>query len=319
MMDTLPNDESLFQMFHRAASERMNFVKVKKSRFVHYTRAEAAMHILKSKEIWMRNASCMNDLTEVQHGMNCFFLAYKGRQGQRLKSNLENLFPGICNEIDRYINGWASQFLSETYLTCISEHLDDEDARGRLSMWRAYGKGDGVAIVMNNTPFLVGSSALKAYASPVEYLNQEQFENELEKVVEKIEGNQDFLVKQNKRMVISYVFNMFKFAVLCTKHPGFREECEWRIVYSPKLGESEHLKREIRSISGIPQTIYKIPLRDLSAEGLVGIEIKDLVNRIIIGPTRYARPTAEAFSQILTEAGVENAEQRIFISDIPLR
>src|SRR6266853_1802850 len=37
-------------------------------RCVHYTSAEAALSIIESKRIWMRNATCMTDYREVKHG-----------------------------------------------------------------------------------------------------------------------------------------------------------------------------------------------------------------------------------------------------------
>ncbi len=38
-------------------------------RFVHYTSAEAALSIIRSKRIWMRNTTCMSDYREVKHGI----------------------------------------------------------------------------------------------------------------------------------------------------------------------------------------------------------------------------------------------------------
>ena len=102
---------------------------------------------------------------------------------------------------------------------------------------------------------------------------------------------------------------MFQFAAICTKHPGFSEEQEWRAIYLPKLGEPSHLKMEIRSISGVPQLIYKIPLRN----------IPGLFNRLIIGPTQYPGALRDAFVELLTKAGVEKAAEKVFVSHIPLR
>src|ERR1700693_3098635 len=42
------------------------------ARFVHYTSAEAALSIIKSKRIWMRNAMSMADYREVQHGFDIY-------------------------------------------------------------------------------------------------------------------------------------------------------------------------------------------------------------------------------------------------------
>src|SRR5688572_2302086 len=38
------------------------------ARFVHYTSADAALKIINQKRLWMRNAACMTDYREVQHG-----------------------------------------------------------------------------------------------------------------------------------------------------------------------------------------------------------------------------------------------------------
>lgn len=35
-------------------------------RFVHYTSAESALRIIKTKQIWMRNATCMSDYREIR-------------------------------------------------------------------------------------------------------------------------------------------------------------------------------------------------------------------------------------------------------------
>src|ERR1700737_472954 len=50
------------------ASEQYRRVRKTGTRFVHYTNASAAMGILRSKTIWMRASSCMNDVSEVRLG-----------------------------------------------------------------------------------------------------------------------------------------------------------------------------------------------------------------------------------------------------------
>jgi len=45
--------------------------------------------------------SCMNDYMEIEHGLNCVEQASKGKHGQRLKSFLDGMFPGISTEIEQ--------------------------------------------------------------------------------------------------------------------------------------------------------------------------------------------------------------------------
>jgi hypothetical protein len=112
---------------------------------------------------------------------------------------------------------------------------------------------------------------------------------------------------------------MLAFAVLCTKHPGFAEEAEWRVIHCPWWENSPHLLKETELIQGVPQPVYKIALEDIPEKGLFGIMIPALIDRIIIGPTRDPLAMAEGFRDLLAKVDVEQPEKRIFKSYIPLR
>ena len=72
--------------------------------------------------------------------------------------------------------------------------------------------------------------------------------------------------------------------MLCTKHPGFHEEKEWQVIYSPKFERSEYLKDDLQVIRGTPQPIVEIPLKNIPQEGFFGAAIPEILDRIIIGP-----------------------------------
>ena len=111
------------QIFFPYAFERQKAVKSQGTRFVHYTRADAAMSIIKTKAIWMRKTSCMNDFMEVHHGLECLTDTYNGEVGALLKANLNIIFSGITNKIEQLFNGWIHHLASDTYVTCFSKHL----------------------------------------------------------------------------------------------------------------------------------------------------------------------------------------------------
>jgi hypothetical protein len=100
---------------------------------------------------------------------------------------------------------------------------------------------------------------------------------------------------------------------------GFREEREWRVIYSPAYAKSDVLIPDIQSIRGVPQQIYKIPLKDIPDQSLVGIELHSLIDRVIVGPTQYPQATYGALVSLLEKAGMTDARKRVVVSDIPLR
>jgi hypothetical protein len=106
-------------------------------------------------------------------------------------------------------------------------------------------------------------------------------------------------------------------AVTCLKHEGFREEREWRIIYSPTRRPSVHITHSIEVIDGVPQLIQKIPLRGAPPDDLALIDIPHLIERVIIGPTQFGAPMFEAFYAALKQAGVQNPN--IVVSGIPIR
>ena len=307
-MQLSPEQKHLEQIFHPYAAEQQAAAFDRQIRFVHYTRAETAMSILKSKQIWMRKSMCMNDFMEVQYGLNHLFETYhRSDVGNKFKSLLDYLFKGLRTEIESLFDSWTWHLRTDTYFTCVSEHKPEEDPFGRLSMWRAYGGMSGVAIVMNNTPFQdsTPSDVLKIYGSPVAYFEGKKFVKKFGEAVNSIESEADLLRHRDRNEIKARIFKMLAFGAVCTKHPGFGEEVEWRVIHFPWWENSAHLNKEIEVVQSVPQPVYKIPLIDIPEKGLHGMTIPSLIDHIIIGPTRDPLAMREAFISLLDEAGVE--------------
>ncbi len=309
----------LLQIFNPYHLRKRDEMQARGGRFVHYTTAEVSVSIIKNQEIWMRKSTTMNDFMEIEHGLECIDAAYNGEPGAKFKEIIGRLHPGFCEDLDKRFDSWKPVFRDDTFLACISEHDDSEDGLGRLSMWRAYGGSNGVAIVLNNGPFLRPSDALNAYTSAVAYLSKEQFKREFSNIVSTMEGDENFLSNIKYDTLLGIVFKMFQYAALSTKHPGFHEEREWQIIHSPIYEASTNLRSDIVTVRGTPQPIYKIPLQNFPEEGLIGATIPELLDRLIIGPTGHPGPAREAFVTLLDRAGVPNAHEKVVVSQIPLR
>jgi hypothetical protein len=194
-----PTQERLWKTLFPLAAERAAKAASANTRFAYYTRAETATSILKTKRIWMRKSMCMNDYMEVQHGLQCLSnTLYKTDAGKRFAAVLDQVFKGLWSEIEKLLNDRIWHLRTDTYFTCVSERKVEEDILGRLSMWRAYGGTNGVALVMNNAPFQAHapSDVLKTSASPVVYFDPEKFEEKFGEVVNNIENDADFIREQ---------------------------------------------------------------------------------------------------------------------------
>jgi hypothetical protein len=289
-----------------------------KRKFVHYTSASVALSIIRNKVVWMRQSSCMNDFLESHYGFD-ILAEYYLKNKESIRKQFNQLSPDFSTSFEEAFDLWSHDFRYSTYMACISEHQDHEDKVGRLSMWRAYGGDAGVAIVMEGSPFLRPSDALRAYTSPVHYLSRDEFTENLQKFLESIVQMKDVLAKKAKDETVALVLSMFRSMILCTKHPGFREEQEWRVIHSPRHEPSERIKIDIEIIGSTPQPVCKLPLVDVPEENLLGIQPNSLINHIIIGPTKFPFIIQDAFIRLFEEMGIEDPYKKIFVSDIPLR
>src|SRR5580692_8826785 len=92
-------------------------------RFVHYTSAEAALKIIRSKRLWMRNATCMSDYREVQHGFDILnkFFSDAAKMDSFVKA-VDQCVPGAAKEAIDLFNVWWRDIRFNTFITSISEH-----------------------------------------------------------------------------------------------------------------------------------------------------------------------------------------------------
>jgi hypothetical protein len=298
----------------------------KYARFVHYTSAEAALNIIRSKHMWMRKTSCMSDYLEVEHGIDILRKLFEDKSNFTMFTEaLDACVLGAAKEaIELFYRYLDNRIRSSTYIASISEHIPEEDLHGRLSMWRAFhGNTARVAIVFK-IPWVAkglpeAKKALHILFSPVAYMTKDDYQTEFNQIVNNININQDMLRSIGQSKIVDNVFNMLLMFTVCLKHFGFREEKEWRVMYFPNLWDSPLMKSEISTIGGIPQKIYKLPLDASVSPILADIDLSCIFDRLIIGPTQYSWAMFEAFSKALSDIGVQDVHTRICVSNIPIR
>jgi hypothetical protein len=309
-------------IFFPYASRKRRRMIENNGRFVHYTTAENALNIIKSKRIWMRNATCMTDYREVHHGFEALNRYFKlATTKDEFNTAVNECSQGAAEEAVGLFNQWWQSTQVHTYITSISEHEKSEDLHGRLSMWRAFGGGatPRVALVVKIPLEFASNQPLNAILNPVGYFTDEDVAREFNSVAENVRSNRDFISKLGHQILVSNVFSLLVMGTICLKHEGFVEEKEWRIVYSPKRMPSPIMETSIEVVAGIPQQVYKIPLENNPSAGITGLAIPDLLDHVIVGPTQFPWVMYEAFVAALDTAGVKDAGSRVAVSQIPVR
>lgn len=315
-MATNPVDAAarlLFDYTHR----KIERVEKRGLKFAHYTTADVGAKILLNRDVWMRNASAMNDYREVAFGSDCLKAALRSF-GKRFQDALDVAGPGLCNEILEWLGRADFNHHQHTYLTSISEHRSSDDM-GLLSMWRAYGGPvAGVALIFNKDFLDADSSPLEAWSSPVLYGNA-AYLKEFEALVGRLEANGNLLKSIDPAQLKGIVFNSLQYSILSTKHAGFREEREWRVIHQPRERSSAWLQPTFETVRGKPEVVYHIPLRNAEGMNMPEIELTRLLYKVIIGPCQNPYQVASTFEDILRSIGFENPDKLIRLSLIPLR
>ncbi len=311
--------EELAALFMPLTIERMQSVK-SGGRLVHYTSAEAAYHIITSQTIRLRNALVMNDYSEIEHGLSCIRAAWSGAGGIKLQKWFDETRPGLREKFTQIFDSHWNTIRFQSYILSLSEHGDDEDFIGRLSMWRAYGRSAGVALVLNNTAFLSETQELGVFSTPVIYMDQENFLLWFDKWVDNLIAHTDKISAMSADETVDTLFLVFRIFALALKHPGFVEEREWRVFHSPGIDSpSKWLTKLLAVVNGFPQELYTVSLVDDPEIGVVGLAAAGLVNRVIIGPCEHPIPVRDALVTCLGDVGVPASENKVWISNIPLR
>ena len=291
------------------------------ARFVHYTSAESALSIIKSKRFWMRNTNCMSDYSEVQHGFDIVsrFFSDESKRNAFIKA-LDACVPGAAEEaINAFGQSW-NDIRFNTYIASVSEHDDQEDRHGRLSMWRAFGGNVArVGIVLNVPLYTMATQPLNLLFSSVAYLSEDLTHKVLLEVIQNVTMNCNYLKTVDRKSVVMVIFAMLLAGIVCLKHEGFHEEREWRVIYAPKRAPSPLMESSTEVIGGIPQVVHKIPLDMSVSTSVADLDLPRMFDRLIIGPTPYPWPMGVAFIEALKQAGVADAENRVVASGIPIR
>lgn len=288
----------------------------------HYTSIKVMENILQSNEVWFSNPLFMNDLQEMRFGLN---------QGTRLFSDAKLLKKAggtdaraaiLQHVFSHYFQEFDNQDAFDTYIFCLSEH-DRANTDGLLSMWRGYGQhGNGAALVFDTakltmvpeSPLLI---AQVSYGSDEERLGQL-----IELLRQWAEISERAALPDDKLYLAAHAaFSAIKTYALTTKHKGFSEEAEWRVIYHPERDRAgalkEYLGYHIGERGVEPKLKYRIGhIANVSADDLA---LERILDRIILGPSVSSPLAKRSVERMLENIKKEVFKERLHTSGIPLR
>ena len=306
---------NLDEIFFSYNNQQLKRVEAEEKNYAHYTNADTAYKIIKNQELWLRKVTVMNDYREFEHGKDSLIkLIDDSNEGKSFKEIFDSIAPHVFDTAYAKFKGWDFFIKDDFYISCFSEHSQTEDELGKLSMWRAYGGHAGVAIILKRNFFKNAHDGLDF--SSVAYLKESKLIQEITKLGKSILNQKDSVKGTHLNVLESYLFNVFRFTALCNKHMGFEEEKEWRLVATASMLKGTLTTQEIVTIQGTPQNIVKINLQNANFGNL---KFKDMIDKIIIGPSQHPYEVYKSIVSALKDIGVEKPEKMVNISDIPLR
>jgi hypothetical protein len=288
----------------------------------HYTSVDVLEKILVHNEMWFSNPLYMNDWEELEYGMNI------GATEFRVSAHISDACASpethqkLVGEFDRLFRDFDTKHAIDTYVLCFSEHSKDNDD-GLLSMWRGYGAGGaGVALIIDTSKMRsIEQSSL--ILRPVRYMSHVEraswVDEKLFVLAEIIRAHP--MTEDNLRYVAYYWIERLKLFSLFTKHNGFSEEREWRVVYMSERDKERNLAGMLGYLitaRGVEPKL-KLKLSEIPGIGDSSISIEALTDRIILGPSISTVMARTSICRMLELNGKTSLTKQLVESSIPYR
>lgn len=317
------DSDQLFSQFSGLFEEdKRRFEENKPKLLAHYTSIDVLEKILKNEEVWLSNPLFMNDVEEMHSGFRLARESIIESKDIRESLKTKERYEMFCKHFYNYVEEFEKKYLIDTYIFCMSEH-DDNNDDGRLSMWRGYGAGGNGAAIVFDWRDVVYDDANPFRVDKVIYGTMEKRKNMLSEI------NKEFckIINRNEfgdeiLYIPAYVIfqKILNFAIY-TKHDGFSEEREWRIVFYGQ-NDKENKYMPIKSYRNGEKGIEPIMKVDIkNNRKLIGDDFNlfQYIYKIILGPTAHGLFTDKSFERMLTIINREELIEKVFYSSIPLR
>jgi hypothetical protein len=118
-----------------------------------------------------------------------------------------------------------------------------------------------------------------------------------------------------------YFFQRLKLFAIFTKHRGFKEEDEWRVVYMRDRDQGQNFDKMFSYWVGPRGVESKLKLKIAAIPGLpeTNLTLSTIVERILLGPSLSSPLARGTIFKMLDTLGLSDLKDRIKASSIPLR
>ena len=294
----------------------------KKPLLAHYTSIDALEKILRTDEIWFSNPLYMNDLEEIRFGIlkgQQYFLESTVIKDALGSSERQQLF---YDSFDLYFTEYLDKHAFDSYVFCFSEHkLDKPD--GLLSMWRGYGgNGNGAAIVLDAAKIEPMEYSPLIFR-PVIYGSYNKRTAWFEKCASKLAN---ILICQNIPddkiyLTSAALFDRLKVFALLSKHDGFDEEDEWRLVYMADWDHDGRLKTMLDYSCENNSIQPKLKFKVTHIDGVTSqdLSLSKIMHSILLGPCGSSPLNTASVGRMLEKIGKPELKKLLVASSIPFR
>ncbi len=288
----------------------------------HYTSISTLERIMSNDEVWFSNPLYMNDWEELRFAMTQGAIAFRGHAGLKAALTTKQ-YDLLLNTFDTLFEKFSNEHAFDIYVFCMTDH-DEETTDGLLSMWRGYGgNGNGAAIIFDTAQFSFEDELDCLILSNVKYFSQEQ---RLNWINDKVSAFASLLAHNPVPDEMLYLplhsfFERLKMFALFTKHQGFREEREWRVVYLKERDKNGIIADMLHYAYGRNGLEQKLKLRIKPIAGITkgDFSLKKIIKNVLLGPSVATPLSVMAVKRMLEHNGKPEIAGRIIASTTPFR
>lgn len=313
-------DNFMALLWSDVANDLLNY-PARRPLLAHYTSIDVAFQILTGRELWLSNPLRMNDRDEASFIVRSSLSLLASHEG--IKRSLKD--PALFQELEAAyataVNHYLDGVVFDTYVVCFCEH-SATDENGLLSMWRGYGSDGAGAAVVFDTSRLDPDMDLGLWLGRVHYGTDAERMGWIDAILNKLSELIPSLrldTASARRIAVHLIRRIITLG-LSTKHDGFAEEHEWRVVYQRE--RDDDVDRHIDSLDCFfgPRGIEpKLRLQMGGKAGHEHLDPSNLVSKVMLGPA-MDNPLAEAaFKRALLKKNLPGLADRVNSSRTPYR